>query len=191
MLKSIKEVDVQPEDSASERLESEQDSEISIVLVTGNAGYSLIELRSFKDDSVKIRIEQENKNDALLLYAKDEAVHAYMRELCGVQNGDIQLLLDAVHITYLSAGNEWVALPDSQVTELKSLAGGMVRIPNHSSGCPFDLRLIVETNGEKYDAAISTDSCGIVIIGDQTYQVDKEHRDVLKTIFEDAPWGGS
>lgn len=187
----LKEVEIQKEDSTSERrLESEQDSQISLVLLTGSAKYALVVLRSFKDGFVDIHIQQENMNDAILLSTKAEMVHDYMRAICGVQNGDIQFLMNAVNIMYLSKDDKWITLPSSQVVELQSLTGEMAKITNYSTGCPFELKLVIETNEEKYDAAISTDSCGIVIIGDQTYQIDKEQRGTLRTIFEDVPWEG-
>ena len=186
----LKEVKIQREEDMSQNGDPEQDSEISIVLVTGSANYALVELRSFKDDSICIRINQENMSDALLLSAKSEELHTYLRKICGVQKGDIQLLTNADAIMYLSAEGAWVTLPDSQSGRLKTMTDGIEKIPNYSTGCPFELKLIIEKNGEKYDTAISTDSCGIIIIGDQTYQLEKSQRDAIRSVFENVSWDG-
>ena len=190
LFKLLKEVKVQREEGISQKGDPEQDSEISVVLVTGSANYALVELRSFKDDSIYIRINQENMSDALLLSAKSEELHTYLREICGIQRGDIQLLSNADTIMYLSADGAWVTLPDNQVGKLKSMTDGIEEIPNYSTGCPFELKLIIEKNGEKYDTAISTDSCGIIIIGDQTYQLEKSQRDAIRSFFENVSWDG-
>lgn len=188
----IKSVKVQKKiasETGSTTVEAEQDSEISIVLLTGSADYALMVLRSFKDGSIDIRIEQENKAEVIMFTTNSDTVHEYLREICGIQSGDLQLLLNATSIGYLSEDEEWISLSDGLLKELQSLATSMTQIPNYSSGCPFDLRVVIDVNGEKHNAVISTDSCGILIIGDQTYQLDKEQRDILRAIFNDAPWG--
>ena len=186
----LKVVKIQKEEDIPQNGDQEQDSEISVVFVTGSANYALAELRSLKDDSIYIRINQENMSDVLLLSSKSEELHTYLREICGIQRGDIQLLSNADTIMYLSADDEWVTLPDSKAGKLKSMTDGIKKIPNYSTGCPFELKLIIEKNGVKYDAAISTDSCGIIIIGDQTYQVEKSQRDAIRSVFENVSWDG-
>ena len=62
------------------------------------------------------------------------------------------------------------------------------REKNYSSSCPFDLKLIIETKGKKYKAYYSTDSCGVLIIEDKTYKIDKNSRVIMKKIFSDIEW---
>ena len=97
-------------------------------------------------------------------------------------------MTEAEAVQYLASDGRWIALSQEQLTEWMALGDEMERISNASTGCPFDLKLQVKADGKQYQVSASTDSCGVLIIEDQTYQLAEDKRGVLRALFPEAPW---
>lgn len=170
------------------KIEADQDAELSLVVLTADAKYALVTVSSFKDDTLHIRITQENSEEEMFLTAYSEPLHDYLRELFDLQKGDPLVLQNAENIKYLTKDERWVELSKEKLEDWRRLTEDMEQIKNYSSGCPFELKLIVEARGETSNVSAATDGCGVIIIGDQTYQLKKEKRKELQTLFDEAPW---
>lgn len=167
--------------------DGEQDTEAAIVAVMASGKYSLIKLRSFKDDFNEIIIEQENASEIMILSANSEELHRKLKEICDLKEGNIQMLADANNIKYLS-DTGWVELTDQEISQFISLTDAADVIPNYSAGCPFDLKLIIESNEIQYTSSYATDTCGILIIEDTTYQLKRENRQAVEDLFKNVNW---
>lgn len=172
---------------SDKRKESEQDGEITFVVLKADSKYATLSLDSYKDHSIFVSINQEDKNE-LQVVVNSEIIHKCIRELCEVKEGDIKLLLSAEKIEYKNISGDTICLSQQQINEMKALAENLSIEKNYSSGCPFDLKMVFESNGNKFNAYYSTDSCGILIIEDKTFKLDENSRKIMKNMFHDIDW---
>lgn len=55
------------------------------------------------------------------------------------------------------------------------------KIKNYSGGCPFDYRLKATLHGgEIVDIYYASDSCGVLVFGDSTYEVELAEEEEFK-----------
>lgn len=171
-------------------MDYEQDAEVSFVILKGNGNFALLTLRSFKDDYIEILVEQEDcpKKGIYATYSKD--IRNKLREICEVEIIAKEMLLNADNIKYLSKNKEWVELSEEKLRDFNRLISKSSDVKNYSTGCPFDLKILVEVGENEYSVKASTDSCGILIVGDKTYQLQKDDRDEMRNIFTQISWDG-
>ncbi len=172
---------------SDKRKESEQDGEIIFVVLKADSKYATLLLSSYKDHSIIVSINQEDRNE-LQVAVNSEIIHQYIRELCEVKEGNLKVLSSAEKIVYINNSGNTISLSLEQINKVKALANNMKTENNYSYGCPFDLKMIIEANGNKYKAYYSTDSCGVLIIEDKTFKLDENSRKIMKTVFSDINW---
>ena len=164
--------------------EAEQDTEVFAVLLTVDSKFVLFRIKSFKDDYTEIIIEREDGN-VIELQSFSGDLHNKLREICGVSHGDIEVLNNATKVEYLSSSGEWKLLNTAETEEFKTIVNGAKKDINYSSGCPFDLQMRITTETGIFDSFYSTDSCGVFIIGDSTYILSQDKRDLMYKLFEE------
>lgn len=161
----------------------EQDSEIAVTILKVNGMYALIKVRSSKDNFIEIEIEQEDGIESYHLCGYSEIVHNNLREMCNVETIDRETFLESNNICYSIDGNQWIDLSVQDAEKLKTIIGFATTVKNYSFGCPFDLKFKFENGNKQYTGRISTDNCGIIILGDTTFQLQEKDRVVLGEIF--------
>ena len=89
--------------------------------------------------------------------------------------------------------NSWIPLDEEKKDMFQEILKDKVKkIKNYSGGCPFDYRLKATLHdGEMVDIYYVSDSCGALVIGDSTYEVDLateedefKYRDQLAEFFD-------
>ncbi|SFQ47991.1 hypothetical protein SAMN02910358_02367 [Lachnospiraceae bacterium XBB1006] len=93
------------------------------------------------------------------------------------------MLENADGIKYLSRDKEWIELSKKEIEQLQMLCKDAVEIQNYSGGCPFELKIVIESGGKQYQVAYAMDGCGLLIIEDTTYEVNVANREMIKEIF--------
>ena len=166
----------------------EQDTEVSFVILKGNGKYALLTFRSFKDNYVEILIQQEDAASEDIYYTNSVEIHNMLREICKVETITKEVILNANNIEYFSENEIRVELSEEEIQEFKQLINRAKVIQNYSYACPFDLTVIIEADEKTYSLKVSTDSCGILVIGDTSYQLQKVDRLKLKDIFKQIEW---
>ena len=166
----------------------EQDTEVSFVILKGNGNYALLTFRSFKDNYVEILIQQEDAASEDIYYTNSVKIHNMLREICKVETITKEVILNANNIEYFSENEIRVELSEEEIQEFKQLINRAKVIQNYSYACPFDLTVIIEADEKTYSLKVSTDSCGILVIGDTSYQLEKVDRLKLKDIFKQIEW---
>ena len=166
----------------------EQDTEVSFVILKGNGNYALLTFRSFKDNYVEILIQQEDAASEDIYYTNSVEIHNMLREICEVETITKEVILNANNIEYFSENEIRVELSEEEIQEFKQLINRAKSIKNYSYACPFDLTVIIEADEKTYSLKVSTDSCGILVIGDTSYQLEKVDRLKLKDIFKQVEW---
>ena len=166
----------------------EQDTEVSFVILKNNGKYALLKFRGFKDNYVEILIQQEDAASEDIYYTNSVEIHNMLREICEVETITKEVILNANNIEYFSENEIRVELSEEEIQEFKQLINRAKVIQNYSYACPFDLTVIIEADEKTYSLKVSTDSCGILVIGDTSYQLEKVDRLKLKDIFKQVEW---
>ena len=161
------------------------------IVVNGHGNYIRIHIRSFSDGMHYFDIYQENQ-DVIYASAKSESLLSMVKTMAGLKSVDISKL-EKIDQLEAFIDNSWISLDEEKKDMFQAILKDKVKkIKNYSGGCPFDYRLKATLHdGEMVDIYYVSDSCGALVIGDSTYEVDLateedefKYRDQLAEFFD-------
>lgn len=161
------------------------------IMVNGHGNYIRIHIRSFSDGMHYFDIYQENQ-DVIYASAKSESLLSMVKTMAGLKSVDISKL-EKIDKLEAFIDNSWIPLDEEKKDMFQEILKDKVKkIKNYSGGCPFDYRLKATLHdGEMVDIYYVSDSCGALVIGDSTYEVDLateedefKYRDQLAEFFD-------
>ncbi len=161
------------------------------IMVNGHGNYIRMHIRSFSDGMHYFDIYQENQ-DVIYASAKSESLLDMVKKMAGLKSMDISKL-EKIDKLEAFIDNSWIPLDEEKKDMFQEILKDKVKkIKNYSGGCPFDYRLKATLHdGEMVDIYYVSDSCGALVIGDSTYEVDLateedefKYRDQLAEFFD-------
>ena len=146
--------------------------EADSIMVNKDSDYIRIHIRSFSDAMHYFDIYQENLE---FIYASVESSSLLdmVRTMAALKSVDISRL---ENIEKLEAfiDHSWLALDEEKKELFQFIIKEKVKkIKNYSGGCPFEYKLKATLHdGEAVDIYYVSDSCGALVIGDSTYEIE-------------------
>lgn len=178
----------------------DQDTSVTVVLMTNRKMYAAIEMDSYKDDTIQINVNREEIMDSVIqsgqpaievYMAHSSSLHELLREICNVRSADKHTFANADQVQYLDSNHNWKTMTADQLQQMKKILSEAKEERNYAYGCPFDMKLRIHANDKTYTGAVATDSCGLIIIEDTTYEAKTEEQKLqLRTLFPEVNWDG-
>ena len=137
-------------------------------------------IRSFSDGMHYFDIYQENQ-DVIYVSAKSESLLDLVKKMAGLKSVDISKL-EKIEKLETFMDNSWIPLDEEKKEIFQAILKDKVKkIKNYSGGCPFDYRLKATLHGgEIVDIYYASDSCGVLVFGDSTYEVELAEEEEFK-----------
>ena len=150
------------------------------IMVNGHGNYIRMHIRSFSDGMHYFDIYQENQ-DVIYASAKSESLLDMVKKMAGLKSMDISKL-EKIDKLEAFIDNSWIPLDEEKKDMFQEILKDKVKkIKNYSGGCPFDYRLKATLHdGEMVDIYYVSDSCGALVIGDSTYEVELAEEEEFK-----------
>lgn len=187
----IQKLEIQKEKEYVDTLPLDADCvfEADNIMVNGHGNYIRMHIRSFSDGMHYFDIYQENQ-DIIYASAKSESLLELVKKMAGLKSVDLSRL-ENIEKLEASIDNSWIPLDEEKKEIIQAILKDKVnKIKNYSGGCPFDYRIKATLyDGEIVDIYYTSDSCGVLVFGDGTYEVelaeDEEfkYRDQLADFF--------
>lgn len=142
------------------------------IMINAHGSYIRMNIRSFNDGTHYFDIHQEHQ-EVIYASAKSESLLNLVMTMAGLEHVDLSKL-EQIEKLEASVDNSWTLLEEEQKEIFQLIIKDNVKkIKNYSGGCPFDYRLRATLHdGEVIDLYYSSDSCGTLVIGDSTYEVE-------------------
>lgn len=170
----ISKLELQKEEEHTDTLPLDADCvfEAYSIMVNGHGNYIGINIRSFSDGMHYFDIQQENQEE-IYASAKSESLLDMVRGMAELKTVDISKLENIKKLEAFIDGS-WQPLDEEKKELFQIIMKEKVKkAKNYSGGCPFDYRLKATLHdGEIVEAYYASDSCGALVIGDSTYEVD-------------------
>ena len=159
------------------------------IMVNGHGNYIRMHIRSFSDGMHYFDIYQENQ-DVIYASAKSESLSDLVKKMAGLKSVDISKL-EKIEKLETFIDNSWIPLDEEKKEMFQAILKDKVKkIKNYSGGCPFDYRLKATLHvGEIVYIYYAPDSCGVLVFGDSSYEVELaveeefKYRDQLTDFF--------
>ena len=150
------------------------------IMVNGHGNYIRMHIRSFSDGMHYFDIYQENQ-DVIYVSAKSESLLDLVKKMAGLKSVDISKL-EKIEKLETFMDNSWIPLDEEKKEIFQAILKDKVKkIKNYSGGCPFDYRLKATLHGgEIVDIYYASDSCGVLVFGDSTYEVELAEEEEFK-----------
>ena len=155
--------------------------ETNIFLINAESNYIGINILTDKENHHLITIHQDNN----ILYASStsERFSQLILNMTDTKSFNISDINNITKIEYLN-DQKWLSCTTDYVNMFKAGLFDGKPIGNFTTGCPFELILKATLNdGRQYNMKYSTDTCGILIIEDSTFEIDKSYKDLLRTPY--------
>lgn len=142
------------------------------IMVNGHGNYIRMHIRSFSDGIHYFDIYQENQ-DVIYASAKSESLLDMVKTMAGLKSIDINKS-EGIEKLEAFIDNVWQPLDEEKKELFQFIIKEKVeKIKNYSGGCPFEYKLKATLHdGETVDIYYASDSCGALVIGDSTYEVE-------------------
>ena len=146
--------------------------EADSIMVNGHSNYIRIHIRSFSDGMHYFDIHQENQ-EVIYASAKSESLLDMVKTMAGLKSIDINKS-EGIEKLEAFIDNVWQPLDEEKKELFQFIIKEKVeKIKNYSGGCPFEYKLKATLHdGETVDIYYASDSCGALVIGDSTYEVE-------------------
>ena len=142
------------------------------IMVNGHGNYIRMHIRSFSDGMHYFDIHQENQ-EVIYASAKSESLLDMVKTMAGLKSIDINKS-EGIEKLEAFIDNVWQPLDEEKKELFQFIIKEKVeKIKNYSGGCPFEYKLKATLHdGETVDIYYASDSCGALVIGDSTYEVE-------------------
>ena len=154
---------------------------ISIVILTVDGVYNLVNISAFDDGRINVTIEQGENYQSV--WIKSLELVDKMKQLVGYEDFNVEQVNSLTNVVIIDSENNQYSLLETDIDRMQKLLSNAKQVTGDSK-CPFDVSMEFTMNSEEIQAKYCHDSCGVLIIQGKYYSLNRQDAEWLAKLVD-------